>query len=248
MADVIAAVVGYGLFGVDAIKFIGNLVNLAFDVDKATLSKTSRNDVLCDKGTELANLMIDFAGLAIGSGLTQSFAKVTGAFDKIKRWLNNDVYKGAGKIAGRVKNKASDWRKAFHYKIRRQKMEKWTDPGTGNPFRQHELDAAIEFEKRTGKTLKATTTGKGDFQDVVTGKVYDHFGMGNAFNKIPRPLAIEQFKTSVTNHRNKLRSGEVDELILDFKDFTPSEIADIKRFIRDNYTPLEKGKVFFLNE
>lgn len=128
----------------------------------------------------------------------------------------------------------SDYTPGKESKDRRAEMDEWRDPATGKPFRSHELEGALDFEQSSNRTLKPTSTSKGDFEDVASGKILDHFGMGAAFEHIPRPMAVQQFKKSVDSHVAKLSDG-VDELILDFKNFNSSEIADVKKYISDNH-------------
>jgi len=129
--------------------------------------------------------------------------------------------------------------KKLKVKKRRKVMANWRDAATGKPFRSHELDGAADFEKLTKRKFKPTTTGKGDFEDVSTGEIFDHLGMGNGFNHVvPRTKAISQFKKSIDKHVKKLSNG-VDELITDLKGFTPSEVQDIKKHIKVNHSDFQ---------
>jgi RHS repeat-associated protein len=68
--------------------------------------------------------------------------------------------------------------------IRRVWMNKWRDLGSSvgsKPFRVHELDGIFELELKSGRKFKPSSNGKGDFEDVSTGSIIDHLGIGDGF-------------------------------------------------------------------
>jgi len=140
---VVVAVVGYGLYGAEVIKLLGDLVTLAYDVDQADYFKNGKNrigenDVICQKGDELANLLVNFAGLVPGAHLVNKFNKVTGALNNLKGWLA-PLRNAAGKYADKVKNKSSAWYLKIQIQIARatgkldELIQKYAIQATNNP-------------------------------------------------------------------------------------------------------------------
>lgn len=128
----------------------------------------------------------------------------------------------------------------------RKSMDEWVDSATKKAFRSHELDGIAQLQVTTGRKFKPSTTGKGDFEDISSGSIIDHFGVGNAFNFISRELATSQFLHSVDKHFAKLSKG-VDELLLDFNNFNLDEITQIKNYIKTNYSD-QIDKVKYIND
>lgn len=66
--------------------------------------------------------------------------------------------------------------------IRRIGMNNWKDLGSSKgtrSFRPHELDGIFKFELNSGRRFKPSSTGKGDFEDVDSGKIIEHLGIGD---------------------------------------------------------------------
>jgi len=122
---------------------------------------------------------------------------------------------------------------------RKTDMDGWTDVATGNKYRAHEISGALDYELLTGKTLKPTSkieNGKaiGDFEDIKTGEIIDHMGVGPGLQhaKTPERIAqvMTQFKDSIKDHILKLEKG-VDIVLLDLKGFNKAQLAEIKGFM-----------------